>query len=74
MICTRGLRNCSLARPELPAFEIGVPRGESSNQLLESLEEWNDHLERYAPLVLQERLWTYESNYPSRSCSKCSTA
>jgi hypothetical protein len=30
-------------------------RGESSNQLLETLEEWNDYLEHYLPLVLQER-------------------
>jgi hypothetical protein len=28
---------------------------ESANQLLETLEEWNDYLERYPPLVLQER-------------------
>jgi hypothetical protein len=32
--------------PELPAFKMASLRGESSNQLLEILEEWNDHLER----------------------------
>jgi hypothetical protein len=28
------------------AQESGVPNRESSNQLLETLEEWNDYLER----------------------------
>jgi hypothetical protein len=32
--------------------EVASLRGESSNQLLETLEEWNNYLERYAPLVL----------------------
>jgi hypothetical protein len=27
MMRTRGLRNCSLGRPDLPAFKIGVPTG-----------------------------------------------
>jgi len=35
--------------------EVASLRGESSNQLLETLEEWNDYLEHYPPLVLQER-------------------
>jgi hypothetical protein len=37
------------------AQEVASLRGESSNQLLETLEEWNDYLERYPLLVLQER-------------------
>ena len=33
-------------------LKLASLRGESSNQLLETLEEWNNYLERYAPLVL----------------------
>jgi len=29
-------------------LKLASLRGESSNQLLETLEEWNDHLERYS--------------------------
>ena len=32
--------------------KVASLRGESSNQLLETLEEWNNYLERYAPPVL----------------------
>jgi hypothetical protein len=35
--------------------EVASLRGESSNQLLEILEEWSDYLERQPALVLQER-------------------
>jgi hypothetical protein len=34
--------------PEFPAFKVASLRGESSNQLFETLEEWNDYLERYS--------------------------
>ena len=39
----------------LTAQEVASLMRESSNQLLETLEEWNDYLEHYPPLVLQER-------------------
>jgi hypothetical protein len=29
-------------------FKVASLRGESSNQLFETLEEWNDYLERYS--------------------------
>jgi hypothetical protein len=31
--------------------EVASLRGESSNQLLETLEEWNDYLERYPAII-----------------------
>lgn len=38
--------NCRRPPPRITGVKVASLRGESSNQLFETLEEWNDYLER----------------------------